>query len=471
MSVPFSDALGWALVHSLWQGTLAAALVALVRPARWRYVAGCFALVAVLAAFAFTFWLGLPGRGAAASSVRPLVFAAVGADGDAVAAPKWRDGELPAWVALFWMAGVVWFQVRTFAGWLAARRLRRRGTCVAPEEWRARLRMLAARLGVWQRVELLESALAQVPVVVGYLRPAILVPVGFWSAMPPAQIEAILLHELAHVRRHDYLVNLLQTMVEGLLFYHPAIWWISGVVRAEREYCCDDLAVASSGAGGAYEYALALAALEAGRSEAGWESAAGMAATGGNLMTRIERLLYPRQERRGWVLTPAVLTVALVLGLGWQGSVAAQQESPFVKWVNEDAVYLIEPREREAFVRLQTDEERERFIEQFWQRRDRTPGTAKNEFKEEHYRRIGYAGERFGAGSKAGWKTDRGRIYIVYGPPDEIESHPSGRAGGPPFEKWIYKVIEGIGERVMVEFVDASRDGDYRQTRDPNGRK
>ncbi len=286
------------------------------------------------------------------------------------------------------------------------------------------------------------------------------------------------MHELAHIRRHDYLVNLLQAIVEGLLFYHPAVWWISGVIRSEREYCCDDLAVASGSAGGAYKYALALTALEARRLETGWQSAAGMAATGGDLMTRIERLLYPRQQRRatlaGWALAPGLMAASLALGLSWQGSAAAQQEpreeSPYVRWVNEDVVYIIELREREAYVKLQTDEERKHFIEQFWQRRDPTPGTAKNKFMEEHCGRIGYAGERFRSPSKAGWKTDRGHIYIVYGPPDEMEAHPSGRAGGPPFEEWLYNFLEGIGQRVIVEFVDASRDGEYRQTRDPSAR-
>jgi len=476
--MPASEALGLALVHSLWQGTIAAALVTLVRPARARYLASCLALVAVFVAFAFTFRLCLPGTGAATGATRPVVSAPFGTDTETLAAAGFRTGDLLAWLTLFWIAGVVCFQVRTCAGWLTARRLRRRGACVAPAEWRARLGKLAARLGVWQPVELLESALAQMPVVVGYLRPAILVPAGFLSAMPPEHIEAILLHELAHIRRYDYLVNLLQAMVEGLLFYHPAIWWISGVIRAEREHCCDDLAVAANPAGGAYEYALALTALEASRSVTGWQSAAGMAATGGNLMTRIQRLLYPQQQRRAaltrWALLPAVLTVSLSLGLAWQGSAAAQQElrqeSPYVKWVNEDVVYIIEAREREAYLKLQTDEERKHFIEQFWQRRDLTPGTAKNEFMEEHYRRIRYAGERFRSPSKTGWKTDRGRIYIVYGPPEEIESHPSGRAGGPPFEKWLYNFIQGIGQGVIVEFVDVSRDGEYRQTRDPNAR-
>jgi GWxTD domain-containing protein len=115
--------------------------------------------------------------------------------------------------------------------------------------------------------------------------------------------------------------------------------------------------------------------------------------------------------------------------------------------------------------------EREAFIVQFWKRLDPTPNTAENERKEEHYRRIGYANSRFATSKLKGWKTDRGRVYIVYGPSDEIESHPSGRNGGPPQENWLYHFIEGIGNRVIVSFVDQDRNGDYKWTQDPANKK
>ncbi len=118
-------------------------------------------------------------------------------------------------------------------------------------------------------------------------------------------------------------------------------------------------------------------------------------------------------------------------------------ETPWGKWLNEDVVYIITGAERQAFGQLNTDEEREQFIEQFWLRRDPTPDTVENEFKEEHYRRIAYANEHFSS-SVQGWKTDRGRIYITYGPPDEIDSHPSGQPS--PFEDWRYRFIEGMGK-------------------------
>lgn len=153
--------------------------------------------------------------------------------------------------------------------------------------------------------------------------------------------------------------------------------------------------------------------------------------------------------------------------------------TPYRNWLNVDVTYIITDEERKAFGRLETDEEREQFIEQFWLRRDPTPDTVENEYKEEHYRRIAYANERFASGFP-GWRSDRGRIYITFGPADEVESRPSGgtyerpweEGGGTtsvfPFEKWRYRYIEGIGTDIMIEFVDTSMTGEYRMTMDPS---
>jgi len=147
------------------------------------------------------------------------------------------------------------------------------------------------------------------------------------------------------------------------------------------------------------------------------------------------------------------------------------------KWLEQDVVYIITDEERAAFKQLSNDEERDNFIEAFWQRRDPTPDTEENEYKEDHYQRIAYANEHFAAGVP-GWKTDRGRIYIVFGKPDEIESHPSGgtyerpmdEGGGEtstyPFEQWRYRYIEGIGQEVIIEFVDTCMCGEYHMTID-----
>ena len=149
----------------------------------------------------------------------------------------------------------------------------------------------------------------------------------------------------------------------------------------------------------------------------------------------------------------------------------------YKRWLDEDVVYIITDEERKAFKQLSNDEERDQFIEAFWQRRDPTPDTEENEFREEHYRRIEYANEHFAAGVP-GWRTDRGRIYIMYGPPDEIESHPSGgtyerpmeEGGGEtstfPFEDWRYRYIEGIGQEIIIEFVDTCMCNEYHMTID-----
>jgi GWxTD domain-containing protein len=154
-------------------------------------------------------------------------------------------------------------------------------------------------------------------------------------------------------------------------------------------------------------------------------------------------------------------------------------ETPYKKWLNEDVAYIISNEEKQAWKRLATDDERQQFIEQFWLRRDPTPDTEENEFKEEHYRRIAYANEHYASGIP-GWKTDRGMIYIKYGPPDEIEDHSSGgtyerpmeEGGGEtstyPFQQWRYRYLEGIGTNVIIEFVDPTMSGEFHMTMDPS---
>ena len=154
-------------------------------------------------------------------------------------------------------------------------------------------------------------------------------------------------------------------------------------------------------------------------------------------------------------------------------------DNAYKQWLNEDVVYIISPDERNAFLQLNTNEEREQFIEQFWLRRSSNPDLPDNDFKEEHYRRIAYANEHFASGIP-GWKTDRGRMYIMWGPPDEIDSHPTGgtydrpmeEGGGStstyPWETWRWRYLEGIGENVILEFVDPSGSGEYHLTMDPS---
>ena len=161
-----------------------------------------------------------------------------------------------------------------------------------------------------------------------------------------------------------------------------------------------------------------------------------------------------------------------------QKALEKELQGPWKKWMQEDVLYIITDEEKQAFKRLKTDEERQEFVEQFWMRRDPTPDTEENEYKEEHYRRIAYANDHYASGIP-GWKTDRGMIYIKYGAPDEIDSHPSGgsyerpieEGGGEtstfPFEDWRYRYIEGVGTNVMIEFVDTTMSGEYHISLDP----
>jgi GWxTD domain-containing protein len=492
-----AQALGWTLAHFVWEGAVLALMLALglrlfrTAPAR-RYALAGAVLAAMPLAFAATLavmWLRQPASLAAplpampAPALSPAVFLPAPAAGFTLSALLDR---LP-WLVPFWIAGVLFFSARGVAGWMAVGRLRRRGVCAPPPEWQRRLDELAARLRVTRPVALLESCLTDSPVLIGYLRPAILLPLGCLTGLSAGQLECILLHELEHIRRHDYIVNLLQSAVEGLLFYHPAVWWVSRVVRAERENCCDDAVVEA--VGDARAYAATLAVLEQKRSLA---PQAALAATGGNLMERIRRLtVEPRRAQTS--AAPAVSAVLLlvlfaaalaavpgkprtahaavaaagvVLDAAPPQSAAqdARQASiptPYQKWLSEDVAYIIRDDERAAFLKLLTDADREDFIEQFWLRRDPTPGTVRNEFKEEHYRRIAYTNEHFAESRIPGWKTDRGRIYITYGPPDIVE------ISGPRIVVWTYRLIDGVGENVKLQFVDSQNNGEFHLTLDP----
>jgi GWxTD domain-containing protein len=308
--------------------------------------------------------------------------------------------------------------------------------------------------------------------------------VGLLAGLPPEQVELILMHEMAHIRRCDYLINVLQTFLESAMFYNPAIWWISTVIRTERENCCDDIVVESTNQ--APLYASALAALEEIRSD---QREIVMAATGGNLVKRVRRILG-QSEQQASSLAPVVGTLALIVVIVGALQLQAGQivfPNAYTKWLEEDVVYIITPAERAAFVGLSTDAQRNQFIEQFWLRRDPTPGTPENEFKDEHYRRIAYANEHFASSlpgpAGAGWKTDRGHMYIMYGKPDEIESHPSGgiydrpldQGGGTistfPFEIWQYRLIQGIGRDVLLEFVDRNGLGEFKLSTDPDAKR
>ena len=478
VETPIAGALGWALLHSLWQGAILslafAAVLLAVRSPRTRYAVACAGMLVMLAGFGFSLLRLLPEQASGRRKVPARVLHLANLSPASGGADRWTPNlaAIAPWLGPFWITGVCLFCLWYLVSWISAQRMRRRGVCCASHHWQRELARLGTHLRVSRPVLLLESWLADVPVVLGHFRPLILLPIGLLAGLPPAQMEAVLLHELAHIRRHDYLLNVLQRLAEGLLFYHPAVWWFSGVLRNEREKCCDDLVVSVTGK--AHQYALALAALEQNRFS-GRQPA--MAVTGGNLMKRIHRLLYPKPTHAPWPSLVALAICLVTAGLSWAawpsapskgGPAASQAQTPstptssYSRWLNEDVVYIIDDAERAAFQKLTTDEERDHFIEQFWERRNPTPGSSPNKFKEAHYHRLAYANQHFRTASGTpGWQTDRGHMLVVYGPPDEIDSHPKGPQTPLAIEIWMYRHVEGLGDNEFVTFIDRTGRGDF----------
>ncbi len=320
MSEVMTQAVGWALVHFLWQGALVAAGLAAGlalmknRSASARYALCVVTLAALVALPVVTAFRSYEPASSITSAPALPRFAGEGAPTPAAQEPVFQEMVRPWMPSLLavWLVGVALLSVWHLGGWIQVRRMTRRATRPVDEGWELALIRLRRRLGIEHAVTLLESSMAPVPAVVGWLRPVILVPASAFAGLTPQQLEAILAHELAHVRRHDYLVNLLQAVVETLLFYHPAVWWVSSQVRQERESCCDDLAVAVCG--DRLGYARALAALEGLRTPR-----LALGADGGSLLRRIRRLAGAPEgipEAAGgapvaWVAGALVLAVLL----------------------------------------------------------------------------------------------------------------------------------------------------------------
>jgi beta-lactamase regulating signal transducer with metallopeptidase domain len=331
-------AVATALLHSVWQGATAAAVAAvavrLLGPARAqaRYVVACAALLAVLGA-----WTATATRSAlhqlassapataAPQAIQPVLGPGPLDFGSAIRVLEGADptpaGTQPSWAARLerwvtaavplWFAGVVLLSLRAAVGWVALERMRRIHLTPVAHDLAARVAALASRLRVSRPVRVAHSAAVRVPSVVGWLRPIVLLPASVLTGLSPAQLDAVLAHELAHVRRHDFAVNALQTAAEVLLFYHPACWWLSRRIRVEREHCCDDIAVAVCG--DRLTYASALADLETLRQR----PALALAATDGPLLQRVRRLVAPADDEGSpaWgALALPLVVVAIVTG-------------------------------------------------------------------------------------------------------------------------------------------------------------
>ncbi|MGD0221408.1 MAG: M56 family metallopeptidase [Terriglobia bacterium] len=329
----------WALLHFLWQGLALALLLsvalALVRRAAVRYALGLATLVLMVAAPVATFLMlrhPVTAGGARAITalaemprVRPTPPAA-GARRDninTVAAPRSEIPALPegseVWLLEFWLAGIVVLSVRALGGLCLLERIRRRETNTVSTELEAMAHALERRLGLRRALRYCQCRNLDAPAVIGWLRPVVLLPVSALTGLSPEQLGAVIAHELAHIRRHDALVNLFQTGVETLLFYHPAVWWVNAQIRAERENCCDDVAV--SVCGGVPDYARALMLMEE------WRRAPhlAMAANGSRLRSRVLRLMgleIHHSGARSMGLAAASLCLALVVlaGTGLMGT-------------------------------------------------------------------------------------------------------------------------------------------------------
>jgi D-alanyl-D-alanine endopeptidase (penicillin-binding protein 7) len=308
-----NEAIGWTLLHFVWQGALigasAALLLLLLRraPATQRYLVACIALLMCAAwpAAGLAQRLLAPAGPALATDPAsgPAALAALaafaGLGNDWQAALRSHLGGVVA----FWLACIVALGARSALGLLWIGRAARDGG--ADLAWQARLSAMAQRFGITRPVRLrIVSTLAS-PMTAGWWRPVVLVPGALVTGMPPELLEALLAHELAHVRRHDYLVNLLQNVIEILLFYHPVVWWLSRRIRSERELIADELAASQSGE--PRRLALALSELEKLQFS---NHHLALGAHGGDLMKRIKHLLQPQPAASNWKAVIAVATLA-----------------------------------------------------------------------------------------------------------------------------------------------------------------
>jgi TonB family protein len=339
---PFVTAVGYALVAFVWQGAavgvVAAAALMMCRKhaASVRYAIGCAALILMAMAPVITVITIVRGHIVAASgsvttgaatsqTTEATVVPGTLATTPAGNTPNWIASSLPTITAI-WAGGVLAGALHLFLGWCRLRRMLRAAIVVSPEGWSHSVRALAARLGVTSRLHILTSTLTEVPAVVGWLRPAIVVPASVLAGLPAAYLDAVLAHELAHLRRRDYLVNALQCAVEVLLFYHPAVWWVSQQVRREREHCCDDEAAAACG--DAHVYIRALVSLEELRCE---RARLALGATGGHLLHRVRRLMEPSftggPAVSGGIMIALTLSMMVVVG-GLQTAAADPASAP-----------------------------------------------------------------------------------------------------------------------------------------------
>jgi GWxTD domain-containing protein len=350
---------------------------------------------------------------------------------------------------------------------------------------------------------------------VGWLAPKILLPIAWreWDAM---KLRAVLAHEEEHVRGADWVFGIVARVNSCVFWFHPLAWWLKRAVAVLAEYACDDSALAAlrnrqdyarilldiayaakSAKGRLIWGAISMAKpntvqkridqildetrqISMGFGASRWATLAGCSLPLFYLVSAVQLAPAQSSPQPVQVITqaqtpaspaPAVQVIAQaqtpVSRAASERQLRRALESPYVKWLDQEVRWIISDTERASFVSLRTDADREKFIEAFWLRRDPTPGTPENEMKEEHYRRIAYANDNFSE-AVPGWNTDRGMIYIRFGPPDSIDVHGGVPGSSYPYETWGYRYIEGMGTDVQLEFVDTTLTGRYHLTRDPS---
>lgn len=447
-------------------------------------------LLAVLRFAVPTGMLAAAGRQIAATSAAPLGLGDVARvllrfNSAAAVTPPPSAAGYPLLLTI-WLAG----SIIPLALWL-----RRAFDCMqplrAPDEREAHaLHRAMTRMQVTGRVDLRIVAGRHTPGVRGVWRSRLILPEELADKLEPSELEAVLAHELAHLRRRDNFWAAVVRVIASLFWFHPFLWWLEQRLLIERERACDELVLACGAPRAEYLAGILKVC------RLSYQGAHGYAgATGSNLKLRMEQIMstniphsssttaraaigsliaigisvplaggFLRAQPTPGVLTHpgSGITSAVVNGTsGVDHSKAMEalsrlfetpapadlKQTPYMKWMTEDVVYIITREEAAAFQNLTTGEEREKFVEQFWLRRDPTPGTPANEFKQEHYRRIAYAMRRFAdAGALvSGWETARGRAYIVLGPPDEIEDHPGWRA-------WMYRHFDHSSDSLILTF-------------------
>jgi beta-lactamase regulating signal transducer with metallopeptidase domain len=311
--------LAWSLLHFIWQGAIIAALAAACmfafRKPATRYLIGMGALALMFISFGVTFGLlngtaagsaeSAAARAPAAAFAVPLQMVAGSDTSVTHAHTEFASQREFLWLAQGWLAGVFVLALRLAFGLLVIEYLRRRNLIALPDTLVARFRALQQRLGVQRLIRYRECAQISAPAVIGFFRPIVLIPMRALTGLSPEQLEAVIAHELGHIKRFDVAVNFFQVIAETLFFFHPAVWWLNKRIRADREDCCDDIAV--NAAGGRLGYAKALATMATWRNTPRFA----MAATGGPLAARVARLLGADEHRHARM--SGVVTFSLVI--------------------------------------------------------------------------------------------------------------------------------------------------------------